>query len=101
MTQKNDLQINEQAPQESIPATGLKKASPENKQATWAKVEVVVNAAKDAYFNKGATLADVVDSLVATLMDFRASETQKLGGLGAGQPEMDIPAPPAPEELPA
>lgn len=90
-------------PDNQVPVTpqaSLKKAPAEDKQAIWAKVEAVYNAAKTAYLTKGATLANVLDSLTATLTDIKNSETQAMGGLGAGQPEMELPAPPAPEEAP-
>lgn len=88
-------------PENQTPQASLKKAPVENKQATWAKIDAVYNAAKTAYMTKGATLANVLDSLTATLTDIKNAETQGMGGLGAGQPEMELPAPPAPEEMPA
>ncbi|QLG69730.1 MAG: hypothetical protein CH104c_0499 [Candidatus Woesebacteria bacterium] len=87
-------------PENQAPQASLKKAPTEDKQATWAKIEAVYNAAKTAYLTKGATLANVLDSLSATLTDIKNAETQGMGGLGAGQPEMELPAPPAPEEMP-
>lgn len=92
-------QINTQPEaQAPAPQVGLKKAPVENKQATWAKIEAVYTAAKTAYLTKGATLVNVLDSLTATLADIKNAETQGMGGLGQGQPEMELPAPPAPEE---
>lgn len=88
-------------PENQTPQASLKKAPAENKQAAWAKIDAVYNAAKTAYMTKGASLANVLDSLTATLTDIKNAETQGMGGLGAGQPEMELPAPPAPEEMPA
>lgn len=84
-----------------IPQVGLKKAPAENKQATWAKIEAVFNAAKIAYMTKNASLADVIDSLTATLTDIKTAETQNLGGLGQGAQMEELPAPPSAGELPA
>lgn len=102
MPNQIDTQPAAPAPAEgAAPQVGLKKAPVEDKQAIWAKIDAVYNAAKTAYLTKGATLVNVLDSLTATLTDIKTAETQGMGGLGAGQPEMELPAPPAPEELPA
>lgn len=101
MPNQANAQPENQAPAEGAATqVGLKKAPIEDKQATWAKIDAVFNAAKTAYLTKGATLVNVLDSLTATLVDIQTAETQGMGGLGAGQPEMELPAPPAPEELP-
>ena len=93
------IQPDNQAP--AAPQVGLKKAPAVDKQATWAKVEAVFTAAKTAYMTKNASLADVLDSLTATLTDIKTAETQNMGGLGQGAQMEELPAPPAPEELPA
>ena len=87
----------------AAPAAMLKQAPVADKNATWAKVDAVFNAAKMAYLGGKSTLTNVLDSLAATLTDMSAAEQQGMGGLGAGQPEMELPAPPAPaagEEAP-
>lgn len=101
MPEQPNAQPENQAPAAgAAPQVGLKKAPVEDKQATWAKIEAVYTAAKTAYLTKGATLVNVLDSLSATLADIKNTETQGMGGLGAGQPQMELPAPPAPEEAP-
>lgn len=101
MPTQTDTQPTAPAPAEGAATqVGLKKAPVENKQATWAKIEAVYLAAKQAYLTKGSSLANVLDSLSATLTDIKNAETQGMGGLGQGQPEMELPAPPAPEEAP-
>ncbi len=101
MPNEVNAQPDNQAPAEgAAPQVGLKKAPVEDKQAIWAKIEAVYNAAKTAYLTRGATLKNVMDSLIATLMDIESAQSQGMGGLGAGQPEMELPAPPAPEEMP-
>ncbi|MDD2822807.1 MAG: hypothetical protein PHQ59_01875 [Candidatus Daviesbacteria bacterium] len=96
-----DINTQPEAQAPATPQASLKKAPVENKQATWAKIEAVYTAAKTAYLTKGATLVNVLDSLTATLTDIKNAETQGMGGLGQGQPEMELPATPAPEEAPA
>ncbi len=98
MPEQPNAQPENQAP--VAPQASLKKAPVEDKQATWAKIDAVYNAAKTAYLTKGATLANVLDSLSATLIDIKNAQTQGMGGLGSGQPEMELPAPPAPAEAP-
>lgn len=61
---------------------GIKKSPEPNKDEAWKKVEAVFNAAKSAFIDKNSPFADVLDSLIATLMDIRAVEKQNLGGLG-------------------
>lgn len=78
--------------QESTPNIALQKAPVEDKAKKWIKIQGIFNAAHKAYVLGNSSLQDVLDSLIATLMDFKASETQKLGGLGQN-PQMDIPAP--------
>lgn len=72
---------------------GFKKGPESNKDEAWKKVEAVFNAAKSAFMEKGSPFADVLDSLIATLMDIRAADKQGLGGMGTDNPQMDIPAP--------
>ena len=72
---------------------GFKKGPEPNKDETWKKVEAVFNAAKSAFIDKNSPFADVLDSLIATLMDIRAADKQGLGGMGTDNPQMDIPAP--------
>lgn len=90
MPNQTDTQINNQAPDQSAAnSVGLKKAPVEDKQAIWAKIETVYNAAKTAYLTKGSSLSDVIDSLISTLMDIETNETQSLGGLGQNTPQME------------
>lgn len=72
---------------------GFKKGTEPNKDEAWKKVEAVFNAAKSAFIDKNSPFADVLDSLIATLMDIRAADKQGLGGMGTDNPQMDIPAP--------
>jgi hypothetical protein len=72
---------------------GFKKGPEPNKDESWKKVEAVFNAAKSAFLEKNSPFADVLDSLIATLMDIRAADKQGLGGMGTDNPQMDIPAP--------
>jgi len=80
-------------PQDDTQTVGLKKGPEVNKDETWKKVEAVFNAAKSSFLDKNAPIEDVLDSLIATLMDIRAAEKQGLGGMGTDNPQMDIPAP--------
>jgi len=67
------------------------------KEATWAKVDAVIVAAKKAFMG-GSTLADILGSMIGTFQDMQTEETQQLGGLQ--QQGMELPAPPPPGEAP-
>ncbi len=85
---QNDNMVNQ-----DTQSVGFKKGTEPNKDEAWKKVEAVFNAAKNAFIDKNSPFADVLDSLIATLMDIRAAEKQGLSGMGTDNPQMDIPAP--------
>lgn len=92
MADNQEIQPQDQA-QENTPNVALKKAPAEDKAKKWIQIQGIFNAAHKAYVLSSSSLQDVLDSLIATLMDFKASETQKLGGLGQNA-QMDLPAQP-------
>lgn len=70
---------------------GLKKGEekPDMKKE-WEKIDAIVNAAKKAY-EDGTPLPDVIATLIETLTALQNETNDKLGGLGVGGPEMDLP----------
>lgn len=54
----------------------------DQKQIVWGKVDVVYNAAKEAFLQGTSSVDDVLSSLIATLQEIKNDETQNLGGLG-------------------
>lgn len=54
----------------------------DQKQIVWGKVDVVYNAAKEAFLQGTSSIDDVLSSLIATLQEIKSDETQNLGGLG-------------------
>lgn len=91
---------NEPTPSEDTQTVGLKKSPQPNKDESWKKVDAVFNAAKNSFLEKDSTFEDVLDSLIATLMDIRAAGKPAMGGMGMGNPEMDLPPAPQDEQIP-
>lgn len=54
----------------------------DQKQIVWGKVDVVYNAAKEAFLQGTSSVDDVLSSLIATLQEIKNDEIQNLGGLG-------------------
>lgn len=78
---------------EKIGLKGQKEPGSEDMDARWEKVESIVSAAKEAYTSGNSSFGAVVESMIATLQDLRASEEGQgeMGGLGVGGPEMALP----------
>ena len=95
-----DSNLDENADQETVTKITLKNQKPVNQNAedvddNWKKVESVIGAAKEVYQSGKASFGDIVETMIATLQDLLASETDgsAMGGLYSG-PQMNIPAEP-------
>ncbi|MEK7643269.1 MAG: hypothetical protein AAB372_02370 [Patescibacteria group bacterium] len=86
--ENEEEQIEEGAESEAV---GLKKeeGGPEMEK-DWEKVDAIVNAAKKAY-EEGTPFPDVISTIIETLTALQNETNDKLGGLGVGGPEMDLP----------
>lgn len=72
-------------------AVGLKKPEEEADQSKeWDKVAAIVGAAEKAC-KEGTPFPEVLATLIETLTALQKETDQKLGGLGVGGPEMDLP----------
>jgi len=79
--------VEEETAEETV---GLKEGEATDMGKNWEKVEAVVNAAKKAY-DEGTAFPDVIATLIDTLTALQNESADKLGGLGVGGPEMDLP----------
>jgi hypothetical protein len=77
---------------------GFKPAPEEDKDKEWEKVDAVFAKAKESYLD-GSTFDDVIGSLIATLEEMKSLKTEPMGGMGVGEPEMNLPAPEGEEQL--
>ena len=86
--ENEEKQIEEGADEETI---GLKEGEKgTDMEKEWEKIDAIVNAAKKAY-EDGTPLPDVITTLIETLTALQNETNDKLGGLGVGGPEMDLP----------
>lgn len=86
--ENEEEQIEEGADEETI---GLKEQEKgEGMEKEWDKIDAIVAAAKKAY-DDGTPLPDVIATLIETLTALQNETNDKLGGLGVGGPEMDLP----------
>ena len=86
--ENEEEQIEEGVDEETI---GLKEGEKgEGMEKEWEKIDAIVTAAKKAY-DEGTPLSDVIRTLIETLTALQNETNDKLGGLGVGGPEMDLP----------
>jgi len=86
--ENEEEQIEEGVDEEAI---GLKEGEKgTDMEKEWEKIDAIVNAAKKAY-DEGTPLPDVIATLIETLTALQKESNDKLGGLGVGGPEMDLP----------
>ncbi len=95
---KKKAKKTEELPEDGTQKVGFKPAPEENKDTEWEKVDAVFAKAKESYLN-GSTFDDVITSLIATLEEMRSLKTEPMGGMGVGEPEMNLPAPEGEEEI--
>lgn len=88
--EKPIIPTEEQPKESSLPETPPEQNPQPGKEEMWKKVDAVFNAAKASFLEKNVSFADVIDSLVATLMDIMATETHSLGGLGTEKPKVNL-----------
>lgn len=84
----------EEMPEEEIPeeevSVGLKEGEQPDANKEWEKVEAIMNSAKTA-LDEGTAFPDVLTTMIETLTALQTETNDKLGGLGVGGPEMDLP----------
>src|SRR3989338_2106156 len=86
--ENEEEQIEEGADLEDVGLKEQEKGPDMEKE--WEKIDAIVTAAKKAY-DEGTPLPDVITILIETLTALQNETNDKLGGLGVGGPEMDLP----------
>ncbi|MFA5232082.1 MAG: hypothetical protein WC410_00140 [Candidatus Paceibacterota bacterium] len=96
---KKKAKTAEELPEEGeAQKVGFKPAPAEDKDGEWEKVDAVFAKAKESYL-AGSTFDDVISSLIATLEEMRSIKTEPMGGMGVGEPEMNLPAEEGEEQI--
>ena len=71
-------------------AVGLKQPEKGDGTKDWDKIAAIVKAAQEAC-DSGTPFPEVLATLIETLTALQKETEQKLGGLGVGGPEMNLP----------
>jgi hypothetical protein len=82
------------------PPVGSEETPQPNKEEAWKKIDAVFNVARSSFLEKNVSLVDVVDSLIATLMDILSTEKHSLGGLGTDGPKANLIGTESQDEVP-
>jgi hypothetical protein len=91
MAKENQNPDEEMQDEDTGETIGLKEQKEEQGESKdWDKVEAIVKAAQKAC-EDGTPFPEVLATLIETLTALQKETDQKLGGLGVGGPEMDLP----------
>lgn len=90
MAKEKEEMPEEEIPEEEETSIGLKEGEQPDANQEWKKVEAIMNSAKTA-LDEGTLFPDVLTTVIETLTALQTETNDKLGGLGVGGPEMDLP----------